>query len=267
VGDDHGAAQRAGSGAATRRRDGRQARAPRTPNFNLANISSTPSWYCKNMPLLSASEITDRDGTYRRKLETLQAVDDVVQGVIDTLNGMNLLGSTYIFFASDNGYMNGNHRFAAGKDAPYEESIRVPLLVRGPGVPLGQTGRSTVSNIDLAPTFAELAQLPIPAFVDGRSLVPLLSATPPDASGWRQDLLFEHEPIDPSGLPSWYAVRNDAEKYISYPADAEEEYYDLVNDPFETESKHRSQAFLSKKTQLVSRLNQLQGCTGATCRQ
>src|SRR6185436_5665375 len=98
------------------------------------------------------------------------------------------------------------------------ESIRVPLLVRGPGVPAGVTIPHDVANIDLAPTLAELGQAQTPAFVDGRSLVPLLTATPPALSTWRQDVLLEHEPADPAGLPSWYALRTSRDKYIQYPA-------------------------------------------------
>jgi hypothetical protein len=166
-------------------------------------------------------------------------VDDLIERLLLALDAAGQLGNTYVFFTSDNGYMSGNHRFPSGKDAPYEESIRVPLFVRGPGVPAGVTLPHDVSNVDLAPTLAELGQAQAPTFVDGRSLAPLLTATPTPLSSWRQDLLMEHEPADPNGLPSWFALRNSREKYVDYPANAEEEYYDLVNDPFETDSRHR----------------------------
>lgn len=240
-------------------------RAPRTPNFNEEDIGDKPTWYRENLPLLSSREVSDLDSVYRKRLETLQAVDDMVEKVLLALEASGGLGDTYLFFTSDNGYMPGNHRFSNGKDAPYEESIRVPLLVRGPGVPSGVTLPHDVSNIDLAPTFAALGQAQAPAFIDGRSLVPLLSSAPPAVSGWRQDLLFEHEPVDAGGLPSWAALRNSREKFVDYPANAEEEYYDLVADPYETESKHRA-LDPAKKSQLKARLGQLQGCAGASCR-
>jgi len=241
-------------------------RAPRSPNFNLRDISSKPRWYRDNLRLLSAAEITDLDGTYKRRVETMQAVDDLVEKVLLALDAAGQLGNSYVFFSSDNGYMSGNHRFPSGKDAPYEESIKVPLVVRGPGVPTGVTLPHDVSNIDLAPTFAELGQAQAPAFIDGRSLASLLTSSPTPLSSWRQDVLLEHEPADTNGLPSWFALRSSREKYVDYPANPEEEYYDLVNDPFETESKHRA-IDATKRAQLRARLSQLRGCAGATCRQ
>jgi arylsulfatase A-like enzyme len=240
-------------------------RAPRSPNFNESDLGDKPRWYRDNLPLLSRNDITDLDGTYKRRLETLQAVDDMLERILLALDAAGQLGNSYIFFTSDNGYMNGNHRFPSGKDAPYEESIRVPLIVRGPGVPAGVALPHDVSNIDLAPTFAELGQAQPPAFIDGRSLVPLLSANPTPLASWRQDLLFEHEPADPNGLPTWYALRTPREKFVDYPANAEEEYYDLVNDPYELDSRHR-QVDGARKGQMRARLNQLRACAGASCR-
>jgi arylsulfatase A-like enzyme len=241
-------------------------RAPRSPNFNESDLGDKPRWYRDNLPLLSASDVADLDGVYKRRLETLQAVDDLLERLLMALDAAGQLGNSYVFFTSDNGYMSGNHRFPSGKDAPYEESIRVPLVVRGPGVPAGVTIPHDVANIDIAPTLAELGQAQAPAFVDGRSLAPLLTATPPAPSSWRQDLLLEHEPADPNGLPSWYALRTPRDKYVQYPANAEEEYYDFANDPFETESRHRSLE-AAKRAQLRARINQLRDCAGASCRQ
>lgn len=241
-------------------------RAPRTPNFNEDDISDKPRWYRDNLPLLKPADITDLDGTYKRRVETMQGVDDLLEKVLLALDAAGQLGNSYVFFTSDNGYMNGNHRFPSGKDAPYEESIRVPLLVRGPGVPAGVTLPHDVSNVDIAPTLADLAQAQAPGFVDGRSLVPLLQAAPTPLSSWRQDVLLEHQPGDPNGLPSWFALRNSREKFVDYQATSEEEYYNLENDPFETESKHRA-LDSARKSQLKARLSQLAGCAGAACRQ
>jgi arylsulfatase A-like enzyme len=203
---------------------------------------------------------------YKRRVETLQAVDDMLEKLLLALDAAGQLGNTFVFFTSDNGYMSGNHRFPSGKDAPYEESIRIPLYVRGPGVPPGVTLPHDVSNIDVAPTLAELGQAQAPAFVDGRSLAPLLTGAPPSLANWRQDLLLEHEPADPAGLPSWFALRTPGEKYVDYPANAEEEYYDLANDPYENESRHR-QLDPARRTQFRNRISQLRTCAGASCRQ
>ena len=240
-------------------------RVPRSPNFNEADLSDKARWYRDSLPLLRPSDITDMEGTYKRRLETLQAVDDQIERVLLALDSNALLGSTYLIFTSDNGYMQGQHRFPSGKDAPYEESIRVPLIVRGPGVPAGLKPAHDVSNIDIAPTIAELAQAQAPSFVDGRSLVPLLSAAPPPLASWRPDVLIEHEPADVNGLPSWFVLRNAREKFIDYPATAEEEYYNLIDDPFEMDSRHRA-LDPTRRSQMKARLLQLEGCSGATCR-
>lgn len=249
------------------RHDGAHAdkRAPRTPNFNEDDVADKPRWYGENLPLLSARQQTDLDWLFRKRLETLQSVDDLVEKVIEAAATSGQLANTYVFFASDNGFLPGNHRFPGGKEAPYEESIRTPLLVRGPGVAAGARRAHPVSNIDIAPTLAAIGEATAPSFVDGRSLVPLLGTAPPTPESWRQDLLIEHEPTDGGGIPSWFALRTAREKFVDYPATAEEEYYNLVDDPFETESRHRA-LDPARKSQLKARLRELQGCSGASCR-
>jgi arylsulfatase A-like enzyme len=101
------------------------------------------------------------------------------------------LDETYVFFTSDNGFHLGEHRLGAGKWTAYEEDIRVPLMVRGPGVPEGKTLPHMVLNNDLAPTFADLGEVDPPGFADGRSLKPLLDETPTGEGEWRQRFLVE----------------------------------------------------------------------------
>jgi membrane-anchored protein YejM (alkaline phosphatase superfamily) len=122
---------------------------------------------------------------YRKRLRALQSLDDVVARLVntlstrkDTLTGKPLIDNTYIVFTSDNGMYLGEHRLTE-KAAAYNAAPRVPLLIRGPSVPQGATRPQMALNNDLAPTFAELAGVASPAFVDGRSLMPLLSASPP----------------------------------------------------------------------------------------
>jgi arylsulfatase A-like enzyme len=238
-------------------------RAPRSPNFNEGDLSDKPRWYRDNMPLLSNTDVNDVDWLFRKRLETLQSVDDMVEKVIQALADAGTLGNSYLFFTSDNGFLAGNHRFPSGKEAPYEESIKIPLIVRGPGVAAGVRSALPVANMDLAPTFAELAQAQAPAFVDGRSLVPLFAS---GAGSWRQDLLIEHQPVDSGGIPTWFAVHNNREVFVDYQATSEEEYYDLEADPFQLESKHRA-LDPQRKRELKARISQLQGCAGASCRQ
>lgn len=143
----------------------------------------------RKLAALSKADIATLDMQYRLRLQSLQAVDEMVAALVRALRNTGRLGNTYIFFTSDNGYHLGQHRMRAGKYTPYEEDIRVPLLVRGPGVPAGRTIDAFVENVDFAPTFADLAGAHLGSRPDGRSLVPLLGGTTPD--GWRRAVLLE----------------------------------------------------------------------------
>src|ERR687894_3105308 len=119
------------------------------------------------------------------------AVDDMIGDLVGALHDSGELDNTYIVFTSDNGFHLGNHRLGAGKWTPYEEDTRVPLIVRGPGVPEGRTLQHLVLNNDLAPTVADLAGAKTPSFVDGRSLRPLLTDAPPPPRDWRKRFIIE----------------------------------------------------------------------------
>jgi arylsulfatase A-like enzyme len=140
-------------------------------------------------PRLTKKKIQALEAEYRLRIESLQAVDELVKNVVSTLESLGKLEDTYIVFSSDNGYHLGEHRLPAGKDYHYEEDIRVPLLVRGPDIQAGLHIKHLAGNIDLAPTFAELAGARVPRFVDGRSLVPLLFNEPVDR--WRHAYLLQ----------------------------------------------------------------------------
>jgi arylsulfatase A-like enzyme len=196
-------------------------------------------------------------------MRTLLAVDELVQSVIDALKASGQLGNTYVFVTSDNGFHLGEHRIEKGKGTPYEESLRVPLFVRGPGVPRGKTLPHLVTNVDLAPTFAELAGARAPARVDGRSLVGLLSRTPTDVGSWRKDLLAEYWAADDEGVPNWAALRTDTLTYVEY-ATGERELYDLNDDPYEADNLAAS-ADPSELAALSERLARLRQCRAAAC--
>ena len=278
------------------------AQAPRTPNFNEEDVSDKPS-YIRNLPPLTETDIARIDEDWRNRLRSMQAVDELVESVIDTLQATGQLDNTYIFFTSDNGYHFGNHRQLLGKTAPYDEEIRVTMIVRGPGVPAGGTLDHLTGNVDLAPTWAELAGAQPPEFVDGRSLVPLLGNNPPPASEWRQCFLLEHapyelpgqphtaaveatntpegllEPPDPedefsSGTPAALAsgsealpyrgIRSAEYVYVEYPT-GEKELYDLVRDPYQLDNL-ASTAEPGLLQELAARLEELAACSGAGCR-
>ena len=120
------------------------------------------------------------DWVYQARAESLLSVDDLVGNLINTLTATNQLNNTYVVFTSDNGYHLGQFRLAGGKQSPYEEDVHLPLFIRGPGIAPGITIPHLVANIDIAPTFAELAGLSltntsvIPTSIDGRSFKSVL---------------------------------------------------------------------------------------------
>ena len=89
---------------------------------------------------------------------SLLAVDDHVKKLVGILRKTGQLKNTLIMFLSDNGWLQGQHRIPGDKFLPYEESLRVPLILRGPGVPAGRTVRGQVANIDFAPTLLDAAR-------------------------------------------------------------------------------------------------------------
>jgi arylsulfatase A-like enzyme len=150
---------------------------PHPPSFDEKDVSDKPDWISDNPPL-SLEQKRYMEELYRKRLQSMLAVDDMIGDLVGALHDSGELDNTYIVFTSDNGFHLGQHRLGAGKWTAYEEDIRIPLIVRGPGVPEGETLHHMVLNNDLAPTFADLAGAEIPSFVDGRSLKPLLTDDP-----------------------------------------------------------------------------------------
>lgn len=224
-------------------------RAPRTASFNEADVSDKPAWI-QSTPRLTSAQIGEMDYLYRNRLLSMKAVADLVENLINTLRAKGELANTYIFFGSDNGFHQGQHRIDSGKNTAYDEDLRVPLEVRGPGIAPGTLLGPIVANIDYAPTWADIAGVTPPEFVDGRSLLPLLRGSPP--SNWRKALLLEHRsdfffreagatsdskmfigpPVNFVGLrtkdQAFAGVGPIA--YVEY-GSGEREYYDMVNDP------------------------------------
>ncbi len=161
---------------------------PRSPDFNEPDITDKPQWL-QSHDLLSDNQISQLTNDYRKRIRSLQSVDDFVESIINELKQTGQLDTTYIVFSSDNGFHLGEHRLPLGKNTAYEEDIRVPFIIRGPGIPAGKTMGQLVGNVDLATTFADLAGVSTPSFVDGRSILPLLRSNPPD---WRSAYLLEH---------------------------------------------------------------------------
>lgn len=135
------------------------------------------------------------------------SVDDMVENIYNMLNKNGMLNNTYIFFSSDNGYHLGQFGLSYDKRQLYEFDIRVPLMVRGPGIKAGQVTKQNAMNIDLGPTFIALAGQEVPTDMDGQSLTSLWTpSVAPPAGDFRTDLLVEHygeHGADVAGCPQY----------------------------------------------------------------
>ena len=211
---------------------------PRVPSFNEADVSDKPR-EIRNLALMSAAEINTAESWYRARARSMVAVDEMIADIIETLTEKDLLRKTYIFFASDNGFHLGEHRIRVGKNTPYDESTNVPLIVRGPDVCIGRETTRFAQNIDLAPTFAEIAGVRPPGFVDGQSLLAILRNVGVSPN-WKQDALIEHwTDRDSIQNPNFLALRSRQYLYVEHKTN-ELELYDLELDPFQVESIHDS---------------------------
>jgi len=205
-------------------------RQPLPESFNERDVSDKPS-YIRVLDPIRKREVRKQ---FRLQYEALQAVDRMVDHIVRYLASTGRLQDTAITFISDNGINRGEHRWE-GKSVPYEESIRVPFVVRydpmtGPRA--GSASNAFVANVDLAPTFAELAgDTPFQGVgsVDGTSFVPLLDGS---RYSTRSNLLLEHlhEPI--KLVPSFCGLRTPGRLYVRY-ASGFEELYRLDSDPHE----------------------------------
>lgn len=265
---------------------------PRPPSFNEPDMRDKLKTFLWK-PLLDEKQIKQLEELYRLRLESLQAVDEMVANIVSTLQATDQFDNTYIFFTSDNGFHLGQHRLPAGKNTPYEEDILVPLLISGPGIKAGLKIDALAGNIDIAPTIATLAGATAPDYVDGRSITPLLSGnTIPD---WRKAYLLERNPanmeesstlhanISHQPKPDWLAglleppdsyfdkqpgiyrgLRTDQYTYVEF-SNGVSQIYDLKKDPYEIENfaATADPALLAKYHKWLS---ELETCTGASCR-
>lgn len=204
----------------------------RPPSYDEADVSDKPAWV-RGLPLLDPAERERIDTLRANQYRTLLPVDRAVEGVLQALRDTGRLENTLIVYTSDNGLSWGEHRWAK-KEAPYEESIRVPLVVRwdAGGLVAGASPPALALNVDIAPTIADAVGIPAPG-AEGQSLLPALRGEPDPSS--REDFLVEHlEGANP--VPTYCAVRSRAWMYVRY-TDGAEELYDLRADPFELENR------------------------------
>eukprot|EP01097_Dermamoeba_algensis_P009909 TRINITY_DN7133_c0_g1_i1.p2 TRINITY_DN7133_c0_g1~~TRINITY_DN7133_c0_g1_i1.p2 ORF type:complete len:565 (+),score=157.83 TRINITY_DN7133_c0_g1_i1:208-1695(+) len=168
-------------------------KAPRTPSFNVH--APDKHWVVRQNVVMNDTLIEVTDELYRDRLRSLLTVDNTIANIISALEEHQLMDNTYFIFASDNGYHLGQYAMQGEKRQPYENEIRVPLIVRGPGVPQGVEESSVVLNIDFTPTILQIGGMnsSLKESFDGRSFFHLL--TPQDQREnitWRTDFLVEY---------------------------------------------------------------------------
>lgn len=232
---------------------------PRRPNAGRAP-SGKPALQrdIAGLPPLGAKTGTD-DETVRNRLRLLAAVDEGVGRIFDALERAKQLDNTVLVFASDNGYFYGEHGLSEERRLAYEESIRIPLLVRYPAAVKPRTRIEEMAlTIDLAPTLLDMASAPALARAHGRSLRPLLEGR---RTRWRESFLIEYfsDRVMPRIRNMGYeAVRTPSWKYIRYrELPGMDELYDLERDPYELENMAGSKGAADQLARLRRELARL----------
>ena len=223
----------------------------RPPSFNEADVSDKPAYIRRQSPISTrkAGQIAQfRRNQYR----TLLSTDRAVGSIIDALTVSGRLSNAMIVFMSDNGFLWGEHRWHT-KEVPYEESIRVPFVIRYDAmITSPRVDDHLVVNIDLAPTFAALAGARAPN-AEGRSLLPLLASS---KASWRDDFLLEELNLGLGAVPTYCGVHSERYVYVDY-VTGEEELYDLVRDPYEMQNVVHSAGYAEVLLAMRRRLKQL----------
>ncbi len=216
---------------------------PHTPDTPAPqDVGSFPGLTAPRIPRSTGSRSTRRDGwldrapfdqagidfindRFRQRVQSVQSVDRMVGALEEKLASTGQLANTVFVFSSDNGYHDGEHGLYPGKLTAFDTDINVPLIVSGPGIAPGSTNKDLVQNVDLAPTFEELAGATPPPTVEGKSIVPLLHGK---HVPWRTLQLVEHEGPDVAPTtrtcrrfragnpPTYQAIRSATFTYVHY---------------------------------------------------
>ena len=243
---------------------------PRPPSFNEADTTDKSANFQAKAPPLTDEQIAQLQLDYEGRAGSMLAVDDHVGELVKTLKRTDQLRNTMIVFLSDNGWLQGEHRVPGDKFLPYEESLRVPLVIRGPGVPKNQTVHGQVSNIDFAPTLLDAADAKSGRKMDGVSLLPTI-ANPSKRPKRVLEIealepLFANPDIPANGWDRPYTgVRTDRYTYVVWTDTGELELYDRKTDPYELDNVAGDPAYASVEADLAAKLKLLADCAGKAC--
>ncbi len=252
---------------------------PRGPSYDV-RTKHPPEWL--NTRRLTHHAKAILDARYCKRVQSVESVDRMVGALRRDIKRQGLAGNTYFIFNSDNGFHTGQHRLGAGKETAFEEDIRVPLFVAGPGIKPNSTINEMASNIDLAPTFDAIAGARIPPNVDGHSLYGLLRGRAGAGRGWRQRIMVEHrhatrhqagpdaQSARSGNPPSYRAIRGHNYLYVQYERgprgeDNRSEYYRLKRNAYANEINNiYGKLPRKRKRELKAQVRSLKVCRGHT---
>lgn len=224
-----------------------------SPSFDEADVSDKP-WYRRSHPMTSGQRGAAQS-VRRGMLQSVRSLDRDVGRIVQALEDRGVLDRTIVVFASDNGFLWGEHRLMS-KTWPYEEAVRVPLVIRTPWTESAVSDDRLVANVDLASTFAELAGTTPGLTQDGRSLVPLLRG---EDVPWRHDFMLEWKGRNVAryGGPQRYLALH-GERYVFVEYDGSwRELYDLETDPYELQNLALEPSMAGLRRQMALRLHAL----------
>jgi len=279
---------------------------PKLPAFNEKNITDKPKWFRKQArKRISKKQAFLIGNERRRQEEQLISVDQSVGKLVQTLKDEGILDDTYIVFSSDNGFFRGEHRIATGKYLPYDPASRVPLIIRGPGIPAGGVSNELVWNGDIPQTILQIASGSQDDSLDGRSFLPfaqqpalrstrpvlLEGDTGPGGTGAESaqsssararearvhvagrkgvnNLEQETDAIksatNTDSAPAYRSIRTDRYEYTVY-ANGQTELYDMKRDPAQLRSLATDPRYRYVRQWLFTQLAPLSSCSGPSCR-
>jgi arylsulfatase A-like enzyme len=242
---------------------------PEPPSFNEPDISDKPTNITDHAPTMSQAQIDQLKLDYQGRGGSLRAVDDHVAKLVKTLRDTHQYRNTVIVFLSDNGWLQGQHRITGDKYLPYEESLRIPFILRGPSIPVDRTIHGQVSNVDFAPTLLDLANAKPGRTMDGTSLLP--TAWHPSRLPNRVLEIEALAPLFEGDIPvnAWdrpyTGVRTNRYTYVVYEETGDVELYDRQADPYQLDNLADDPSYAAVRAKLAGKLAKLEDCKGRGC--